>query len=211
MKPFFISFSGKKQVGKDTATRITTELLEASGKSVYETAFAEPLKEMCITIIGLDRNAVYGTDKQKNSPSHVLWDNFPLEIRLKYSEERDGDGRELPRIGPMTNREVLQVVGTDIFRAMFDNDIWAKAPFRKDWTDYDVVILTDCRFPNEKEMTEANDGITIRLTRDTGFEDTHPSEVALDGFAFIHLYDNEGTIDELEDFVRAKLTELELL
>lgn len=211
----FIVLSGKKQTGKDTAATFITKLLQGSGKRVVISAFAEPLKRMCIEILGLNRAEVYGTDAQKNALSHIMWDGFPLDIRLKYSKEYVGydPGRGssieirsqwLPRTGPMTNREVLQVMGTDIFREIY-GDVWAKAPFNADWKDTDVVILADCRFPNEKKVTEDAGGIIIRLERSTGLNDNHASETALDECYFEHTFKNNGSIEDLENYLRDRL------
>lgn len=198
----FIALSGKKQVGKDTAAGMIVRIMESQGKKAVITAFAEPLKRMCIDILGLRPEGVYGTDAQKNELSHIFWDGFALDIRLKYSNEIDQlDGRQLPRTGPMTNREVLQVMGTDIFRAIYDQ-VWAKAPFNRDWSGADVVILTDCRFPNEKIVTEEAGGVIIRLERSTGFSDNHASEIALDGYVFENTYQNSGSFDDLETYLR---------
>jgi hypothetical protein len=209
----FIALSGKKQVGKDTAANMIVRLVESQGKTVAVTAFAEPLKRMCVEILGLRPEGVFGTDAEKNSLSHIQWDGFPLNVRLKYSKEYatyeygsftdvpEKRAQQLPRSGPMTNREVLQVVGTDIFRAIY-GDVWAKAPFNRDWSGYDVVILTDCRFPNEKKVTEDAGGVIIRLERSTGFVDNHPSEIALDGDTFENTYQNSGSFDDLEKYIR---------
>jgi len=202
----FMGFSGKKQVGKDTATQMAVEILTRSGKKVAVTAFAAPLKRMCVEIIGLSHEGVYGTDAQKNQLSDILWDNMPHEVRSKYSV----DG-VWPRSGRMTNREVLQVVGSDIFRNLFGQDVWARAPFRQDWRDFDVVIFTDCRFPNEKSVTEEHGGFTIRLERHTGLNDNHISETALDNTAFQYRYENNSEVGDLRNFVHNTLTTFGLL
>lgn len=202
----FIAFSGKKQTGKDTSMGIAKEILESSGRTVQFAAFAEPLKDkICIDILGLDRSKVYGSNEDKDAPSHIRWDNLPLDIRIKYSKVTRG-----PRSGPMSNREVLQVVGTDIFRKMLYDLVWAEAPFRRKF-DADIVILTDLRFPNEKVCTEEHGGVIIRLERETGLVDNHESETALDGYAFKYCYTNNGSLDELKTFIRGVLTESGLL
>lgn len=212
----FIGFSGKKQVGKDTATQMAVDLLSAAGKKVAVSAFAAPLKRMCVEIIGLSHEGVYGTDAQKNGLSHVLWDNMPHEIRVKYAIDHEPNELlqamiAVPRSGPMTNREVLQVVGSDLFRNLFGQDVWARAPFRQDWQDFDVVIFTDCRFPNEKSVTEEHGGITIRLERHTGLKDNHISETALDNTIFEHRYENNSQVEDLRTYVRDILTRMNLL
>lgn len=214
----FISLSGKKQVGKDTATEIAVRLLEEHGKKVAVTAFAEPLKRMCIDILGLDEALVYGTNDDKETLTHIRWDTLPEHTRMKYAtvQYHNDDALapaniKMPRSGAMTVREVLQVVGTDIFRELFWNNVWAEAPFRRDYGEAEVVILTDCRFPNEKDCTEGANGVTIRLERDTGFRDEHASETALDGYSFQYSYTNNGSLEDLEVFIRETLEELGLL
>jgi len=210
----FIAWSGKKQVGKDSATGFAKQMLEEAGKTVGVTAFAESLKDIAINTLGLPRDLVYGSNADKDTPTHILWDTFPLDVRLKYSNETyEEDGRPLPRVGSMTIREVLQVMGTDIFREMFEGDVWANAPFRRDWSEYDVVFLTDCRFPNEKRVVEEHGGLVIRLERDTGYVDNHLSETALDDAEFdIVIYQSkEVTLDGLREFVRQTLQSLGLI
>ena len=208
-KPIFIGFSGKKQVGKTTATQMITEKLCRNGFCIAEYAFADPLKQICIDLLGLAREDVYGDEEAKNKPTHILWRNLPGEIRQIYSQIipayrgydlyalRDG---YLLREGPMTVREVLQVLGTDIFRRIYPS-IWAEAPFKKTWLETDFVIVSDVRFPNEKEAIENHGGIVIRILRETNIRDEHESEKALDGVLFSDYYMNSGTLDDLRNFV----------
>jgi predicted nucleotidyltransferase len=210
--PVFIAWSGKKQVGKDSATGFAKDILEEHGKRVGVTAFAESLKDIAINVLGIPSNLVYGSNDDKETETLIVWDHFPLDVRLKYSNETF-EGKSMPRLGSMTIREVLQVMGTDIFREMFEGDIWANAPFRRDWSDYDVVFITDCRFPNEKRVTEEHDGIVIRLERDTGYVDNHPSETALDDAEFEILFSQskETTLDDLREFVDDTMRKLNLI
>ncbi len=154
------------------------------------------MKELCINVIGLDREYVYGTDEQKNTFTDVQWDNMPLSIRFKYRNS----WYSWLRSGPMSIREVLQVVGTDIFRRMFDDQIWVKALFRKSRGDVDYVIVPDVRFPNELKAVEAQ-GEVLRIVRDTDFEDNHASETALDDYSFEHYYVNNNSLQVLESFL----------
>lgn len=225
--PVFIAMCGKKQVGKDTSTAMAVEILNTHGKKVFITAFANTLKDMCVNTLGIKKEGAYGTDADKNALSPLFWDTLPLDIRLKYSNEyityeseygsfadvpdRKETQQKMPRSGPMTNREVLQVVGTDIFRTMLDNNVWVNATLHRDWTGFDVVIVTDCRFPNEKQAIEDAGGYVIRLERNTGFTDNHASETALDNTMFQIKYENNGSLDELYFFMQTTLRDLGLL
>ena len=196
----FIALSGKKQCGKDTIASMLKEKLEASGVSVEIDYFARPLKEFCITVLGLERELVYGSNDDKNMLTHIKWGGMPHYLTMVGHKDCPDDS------SLMTVREVLQHVGTNVVRCMDDN-AWARAPFRTQ-REVDVVILADCRFPNEKQWTERNGGVTIRVERDTGFEDDHPSETALDDADFQIRYNNNGTLEELEQFVDSLINQI---
>lgn len=197
-KPFFVAFSGRKQTGKDSCATFLTEAIGelAPQLSVERTHFAEPLKRACNIIFGIPMELMFGSDEDKETLTDVMWDGFDETIRLKYATHTKGgqvlssmnpevtrDLSVAPRSGAMTIREVLQIMGTDIFREQVENDVWAKAPFRRQW-DSDIVLIPDCRFPNEVKHTLLNDGRVFRIERDTGLNDNHASETSLDDFDF---------------------------
>jgi hypothetical protein len=203
--PNFIVISGRKQSGKTTSANYLKFLLENLGWEVHITSFATPIKEFCKDILGLTHEQVYGTEEQKNTPTHIKWDTMPDEIKKRYGEFKDSSsfafeekvalplmpyhhysasgGYIIAPTGPMTAREVMQIFGTDIFRNFFDYEIWAKAPFKKfKDSEFDFVIIDDCRFPNEAEASKAQDAVLIRLTRDVLGADQHISEKAMDDY-----------------------------
>lgn len=159
-------------------------------------SFADTLKQkVCIDVLGLSHGQCYGTDEEKNSLTHLKWEDMPgIIIPTKASEilcDIDGYGenpsmleKAVPNIivhdeGIMTAREVLQFVGTEIFRKMHSN-VWVDALFRQIEKDAPLLaVISDCRFPNEVMAVKEIGGKVIRLTR-TIKEDNHPSETALD-------------------------------
>lgn len=85
--------------------------------------------------------------------------------------------------GLMTARQVLQEVGTGIFRRMWA-DVWNQAcvaAIRRD--NPDVALIDDVRFPDEAEAVKAAGGLVFRLTR-APFKaaDEHASETAMDAY-----------------------------
>ena len=79
-----------------------------------------------------------------------------------------------------TPRELLQIVGTDLFRSLY-RDVWINA-FKNQMylvEHYPVVVVPDVRFENEVEFIHSMGGKVIRLTRQP-FPDQHESETALD-------------------------------
>ena len=123
----------------------------------------------------------------------------------------------------MTYREFLQKLGTEAMRDGLHKEVWVNALFAdykwyvKEWDElgnetvgeYTNWIITDMRFPNELDAVQLREGITIRVNRDNGTRaiDTnpHPSETALDYAKFDYVIENDGTLDELVEKVRAIL------
>ena len=137
-----------------------SQLLENFGAcKIY--AFADVLKEFAVDVLGLEHNQVYGTNEEKNSPTHLLWENMPT-----------GNNK-----GPMTGREVLQYFGSDICRKMYEN-IWFDACIRRIRKDNpDLALISDVRFPNEIKGVQKEGGIVFGLPRDiVNGKDTHSSE-----------------------------------
>ena len=124
-------------------------------------AFADVLKEFAVDVLGLEYNQVYGTNEEKNSPTHLLWENMPT-----------GNNK-----GPMTGREILQYFGSDICRKMYEN-IWFDACIRRIRKDNpELALISDVRFPNEIKGVQNEGGVVFGLPRDiVNGKDTHSSE-----------------------------------
>lgn len=202
MIPNIIAFAGRKQSGKSSSANFVANTFgqkepcyaEMGGRSylipgreawIYN--FADPLKQMCMEMFGLTYEQVYGTDDQKNELVNCYWENKQL-----------------------TAREVLQLVGTDMFRKLKHN-VWADATIRKIQHDEskthfkNLAIIADCRFPNEVETIKKANGIVIKLTRNP-YNSTHSSETALDpdnydqsNFDFI--IDNHNLTEEEKNII----------
>lgn len=119
--------------------------------------FADILKtDICINMLGLTYDQCYGTDDNKNEMTNIVWNDKKLSAR-----------------------DVMQVVGTDIFRKL-DTNVWVRSTINKIIRDKpDLAVITDCRFPNEVESIKQSGGKVIRLTRNP-FQSDHLSETVLD-------------------------------
>jgi hypothetical protein len=119
--------------------------------------FADVLKtDICINMLGLTYDQCYGTDDNKNEMTNIVWNDKKLSAR-----------------------DVMQVVGTDIFRKL-DTNVWVRSTINKIIRDKpDLAVITDCRFPNEVDSIKQSGGKVIRLTRNP-FQSDHLSETILD-------------------------------
>ena len=220
-----IGMSGKKTSGKDTVCTIieaidvyyntrfehTIGLHEFVNQCLFEgrlnslstfrdivttwnrESFAKRLRSCLYTITGDDR--IFALDDEtKNSLSTI----------------KDAEGNYY------TIRQLLQKFGTEVGRnissnlwvdALMNDYIKAKSDgYEEDW------IVTDVRFQNEANAIRENGGILIRINRNTGLNDTHISETALDDYKdFDLVIDNNGTLDELIDKVYNFMKEFKLI
>lgn len=204
--PKYVVISGKKQHGKNTLARLMQNRLKAEGFTCTEVAFADPIKNFVTDVFGIPREDME-TEEGKQKVTHIRWSDINEEIAEDLGKgSYFDDPREIyhspvfiPSDDLMTVREILQVVGTDVFRKRFYDPIWAMAPFMKEHTypvydkedgiflgeaPYDIIFITDCRFPNEVDVALEHQARIIRVIREDyqGDNDTHPSETALDDY-----------------------------
>lgn len=176
--PPLIGLIGKKRVGKDTFAAV---LVEEFGFA--RVAFADPLKEMALTI---DPFLVGGWDSSLDDEflatavANFGWE----EVKDTYPEAR----RFLQRLGDGVRQ--------------FEPEFWLNAGMdtvRGKRAEAKPVVITDVRYPNEADAIRDAGGTLIRVVRpgaDDG--DTHASETALDDYPVGFLVENVGGRNDLE-------------
>lgn len=177
--PPVIGLTGKAGAGKDTVAG----LLAAADARVEIRAFAEPLKRSVAALFGIDRSDV---DRLKVNPRAEVW------IVLGNCRAR-----------AQSFRTLLQRYGTEAHRDVFGADFWLDAtlPLAEDRRGK-VIVVTDCRFPNEAERIRAVGGEVWRVERPAallaGEEAAHVSEAGLPDGLVDRVIPNAGAIDDLQ-------------
>jgi len=160
-------------------------------------AFADALKEACKIIFGF-------TDEQ-------LYDDELKEIIDKYWNH--------------TPREILQKVGTELFRIELpllcehiNNDIWIRSVDRKieqlREKGHTRIAITDVRFDNELEYISHMKGYSWKVSRPSLLKNVdpnlivHSSEALIDNFVCNEHFVNEGTLDQLYESVETKINNI---
>jgi len=175
MSRVVISLCGRKRSGKESAFR---QILPYVRKP-KEFQFATPLKKFCIDVLGLSHEQCYGSDMDRESATSYKWSDIATHIRQKYKKDPEEH---------LTARDVLQIIGTDLMRGQFYKNIWAEGALREAVdSNASTCVYTDTRFINEVEVSRKSEeypnfikAIIVRLYRDTGLTDLHPSETSLD-------------------------------
>lgn len=141
--------------------------------------FADDLKDtVLIGLLGLKRESVYGTNEQKNEPTHLRWEDMPIPTDIAADPKRLA--RQLKRTGFLTGRDCLTWIGTKVFRRMYA-PVWVNAAIKRAQAENPhLAIFGDVRFPDEVEGVQATGGKVIRFTRCPHPEDRDESETALD-------------------------------
>jgi len=125
-----IAICGFQSSGKDT---IAEYLI--SNYNYKKLSFASVLKDIIAIIFDWSRDKLEGLTKEDRA----------------WREEIDewwANALNMPNLSP---RYVLQYFGTELFRVHWHQDIWLKV-IEKKLMNYENIVITDCRFPNEIEM-----------------------------------------------------------
>lgn len=206
-----IAICGFKGSGKDTIGNFFVL------NGYIKKSFADPLKDIVSAMFGWDRSLLQGETNESR-----IWREQPdiwWEAQLNW-QSKDNIFLQLhPRFTP---RVALQLMGTNIIRETFADNMWILR-FRKELLKLknENVVLTDVRFINELNEIRKNDGIIIRVKRDTDPEwfqlaesvnkgtaslieiaefnalGIHPSETNWIGYEYDHIIENNGSLVDL--------------
>lgn len=178
-KQLLIGLTGKARSGKDTVGKY---LVDVYGYRTY--AFAEPLKQACAFMFGVDIDYFYNPLlKEKVIPE---WGYSP--------------------------RQMAQKLGTEGGRELFRQDIWivrAQVELNKYLTNQRprAVVVTDVRFDDEAAWIRKNGGQVWQIDR-KGIQKVseHKSEAGIILQEEDIVINNNGTLEELYAIIDESIT-----
>lgn len=168
-------------------------------KGYYRLSFADAVKDAVSVVFGWPRHLLEG-DTEESRVFRESTDGFWSE-RFGYA---------------VTPRYMLQLMGTEAGRDVFNKDIWIYS-VEKRMQGIENVVIPDVRFPNEIHFIRSMGGKVIRVKRgpepewynaalSANFEcntdlmanyHIHYSEWAWIGQKFDHVIENDGTLEDL--------------
>lgn len=180
-------------------------------------SFAASLKDACSVIFDWDRDMLEGVTNESRDERN--------KVDTWWAEQLG-----MPNFSP---RLALQVVGTDVMRNNFHQDMWfltLRNRIRKN-PDQNVVI-SDVRFPNEIKFIQEQGGTLIKVNRGPApvwyetailankgnsiakdvmtqtYSNAHLSEWAWVGSKIDYEINNDSSLDSLEGQVREVLSNI---
>ena len=138
-----IGLLGRIGSGKGT---VAEELVNTYG--FRQDSYASTLKDMTAVLFNWDRAMLEGdTSESREAREQVdVWWSDKLGIK------------------DFTPRLALQLIGTNVFRNNFHQDIWLLSVMAR-YKDGENVVISDCRFPNEVQAIRDLGGRIIQVDR----------------------------------------------
>lgn len=206
-----VGLTGFAKSGKSTAADILKEL------GGQEVAFAKHLKDVCSVAFGIERdhfdNQAYKEILFRQDivlsreDITLILDLFEVPKRFFPSSILAHAGKRL-----QSPRHVAQYIGTEVLRSI-DSDIHINMAFKLAPQGAKFFICSDCRFDNEFTAVEARGGLTVGISRKKAtpadLTNLHGSEREVPTLIerAMAKFENEGTIEEFQAAVRARVTE----
>ena len=214
-----IGIAGRKGHGKDTAANFLVDL-----QGFVNIKFASGIKQIATSFF----HFAYYTAEQKDLSTEELFEltdgsrkeeslellhaqgnNLFRQFMEEYNDLLEEifvvDIRTLdvPEFKGTTSREFQQFIGTEVGRNLVGETVWTDAAIREA-NEYENVVISDVRFPNEVEVIQNEGGYVYRIERpgvtDTGFSN-HPSEALIDTLDVDGVISNDGTLRDLREQV----------
>ncbi len=179
----------------------------SSTYSVKIYSFLDPLKKICIDMFGLDPMQCYGCESDKDSYTHISWDDIYNDIKKKYSKKTKKKTDKRAMNDFLTAEQFLTILKDD-FALKFDPNSIARSLYSLIHNDnYKLSIIEDAKSPNEITIGTETGAKVIRLLRHQS-EQTKEDKI-LDDFPlgeYNLVVDNKNmTMQETHNHIKPKL------
>ena len=188
-----IGLCGAQGSGKDTVANI---LITEYG--FVKLTFASTLKDVVAILFSWPRDLLEGLTEESRLWRETVDDFWSAKLS----------------ISGFTPRKALQMIGTDLFRLHFNNDIWISivenkiGAMLKNNPNINIVI-SDCRFANEFSLIKQfPDSHIITILREKNYSINklaHSSETEWVNYNFDAILQNDNSIDELKSNIKSLL------
>lgn len=178
-----IGLIGRAGSGKDTVADFLV-----NNHGFTKLSFGKILKDVISIIFGWNRELLEGDTLESREFRETIDEWWSKELGFS-----------------VTPRKMFQMIGTDVMRKHFNQDIWVLV-LKKKLNDYSIknknIIITDIRFNNEYNMVSEIGGKMIKIIRTNMHIYNHSSETSIDNFKSDFIINNNSSIENLYNKVR---------
>lgn len=193
-----IALSGKKRTGKNTFADVLSNRY-----GFTQVAIADPLRNLCARVFHIDPKMFTDDDKKDATWGRVYLDFHDIDNIRKIIENEWGyevteearnameefQGEEFD-----TPREMLRFIGTFLVRTCVSDNIWIELAADKIKELGGKIVITDCRFENERAYFEQLGAILCLIKRnDNGNSEEHEFNLGQDA-EYDVIFTNNGTL-----------------
>lgn len=199
-----IALAGKAGAGKDTFADVLVK-----NHGFIRVALADPLRELCSKVFRLDYNLFLDYDKKDKEIHKVILDYHHIDkireyIQEEWNYEINYQTRELLEEWYAeefhTPRDILRCVGTKLIRNCIDSDIWIDLAFEKIKKAGGNVVITDCRFQNERDAFSNGGALLVLIKRDDDKYENHEHDLG-EEYEYDVVFDNNSSLNEFQSSV----------
>ena len=189
-----IGLCGAQGSGKDTVANI---LISEYG--FVKLTFASTLKDVVAILFSWPRDLLEGLTEESRLWRETVDDFWSAKLSIQN----------------FTPRKALQMIGTDLFRIHFNNDIWISIVENKISTilknnPNTNIVISDCRFANEfsliKQFTDSHIIMILREKNKSINKLYHSSETEWVNYNFDAILQNDNSIDDLKPNIKSLLS-----
>jgi hypothetical protein len=200
-----LALAGKAGVGKDTMADVLVKK-----HSFTRVSLADPLRDLCSKVFRIDYNMFLDHNKKDSSIDRVTLDYHHIDkirdiVQNEWGYEITYDMRENMEEYYdeefETPRDILRCIGTKLLRNCISRDIWIELAMSKIQKIGPRVVITDCRFPNEREAFAKCGALLILIKRnDDGSSEGHEHDLG-EEFDYDVVFTNDGELSEFQSTV----------
>jgi hypothetical protein len=188
-----IGLCGTQGSGKDTVANI---LISEYG--FVKLTFASTLKDVVAILFSWPRDLLEGLTEESRLWRETVDDFWSTKLSIPS----------------FTPRKALQMIGTDLFRIHFNNDIWINIVENKIGATLKNnpntnIVISDCRFANEFSIIKQfPDSHIITILREKNIIQNlaHSSETEWVNYNFDAILQNDNSIDDLKSNLKSLLS-----
>jgi hypothetical protein len=199
-----LAIAGKAGAGKDTMADV---LVKKHGFT--RVALADPLRELCSKVFKMDYNMFLDHDKKDKEINTIILDYHHIDKIREIVQNEWGYTVSYDMRENMeeyydeefeTPRDILRCIGTKLLRNCVSRDIWIELAINKIRTIGPKIVITDCRFENEREAFERCGAVMVLVKRIDDQEERHEHDLGEEE-EYDVVFTNNGSLSEFQSTV----------